>query len=117
MCHPGGTRGRAGRGAITGGQWVGIGFGLREVLSTFVSGTVLLFERSLKPRDIVEVEGEMDTVDKVRFNVVELVFSDLELTFNHSLGQQTGARTAVDQVSNPRTSSGIPSGPVTQPTR
>ncbi len=51
--------------AITGGLSVGIGFGLREVLSNFISGTVLLFERTLRPGDIVEVDGEMGTVEKL----------------------------------------------------
>jgi small-conductance mechanosensitive channel len=51
--------------AITGGLSVGIGFGLREVLSNFISGTFILFERSLRPGDIVEVEGEMGTVEKL----------------------------------------------------
>lgn len=51
--------------AITGGLSVGIGFGLREVLSNFISGTFLLFERTLRPGDIVEVEGEMGTVEKL----------------------------------------------------
>jgi len=51
--------------AITGGLSVGVGFGLREVLSNFISGTFILFERSLRPGDIVEVDGEMGTVEKL----------------------------------------------------
>ncbi len=51
--------------AITGGLSVGIGFGLREVLANFISGTFILFERSLRPGDIVEVDGQMGTVEKL----------------------------------------------------
>lgn len=51
--------------AITGGLSVGVGFGLREVLGNFISGTFLLFERSLRPGDIVEIDGEMGTVEKL----------------------------------------------------
>jgi potassium efflux system protein len=51
--------------AITGGLSVGIGFGLREVLANFISGTFMLFERSLRPGDIVEVEEQMGTVEKL----------------------------------------------------
>lgn len=51
--------------AITGGLSVGIGFGLREVLGNFISGTFLLFERSLRPGDIIEIEGEMGTVERL----------------------------------------------------
>jgi small-conductance mechanosensitive channel len=51
--------------AITGGLSVGIGFGLREVLANFISGTFMLFERSLRPGDIVEVEEQMGIVEKL----------------------------------------------------
>ncbi|MCG8363250.1 MAG: mechanosensitive ion channel, partial [Pseudanabaenales cyanobacterium] len=48
--------------AITGGLSVGVGFGLREVISNFVSGIWLLFEGALKPGDIVNVGGEVGEV-------------------------------------------------------
>ena len=51
--------------AITGGLSVGIGFGLREVLGNFISGTFMLFERSLRPGDIIEMSGEIGTVEKL----------------------------------------------------
>lgn len=51
--------------AITGGLSVGIGFGLREVLANFISGTFMLFERTLRPGDIVEVDDQMGTVEKL----------------------------------------------------
>ena len=51
--------------AMTGGLSVGVGFGLREVLGNFISGTFMLFERSLRPGDIVEVDEQMGTVEKL----------------------------------------------------
>jgi potassium efflux system protein len=51
--------------AITGGLSVGIGFGLRDLLANFISGTFMLFERSLRPGDIVEVDEQMGTVEKL----------------------------------------------------
>ena len=51
--------------AITGGLSVGIGFGLKEVISNFVSGIWLLFEGALKPGDIVNVGGEVGEVQSL----------------------------------------------------
>jgi len=48
--------------AITGGLSVGIGFGLKEVFSNFISGIILLFEGSLKPGDLIDVEGKLGVV-------------------------------------------------------
>ncbi|MEM1369657.1 MAG: mechanosensitive ion channel domain-containing protein, partial [Cyanobacteria bacterium P01_H01_bin.15] len=51
--------------AISGGLSVGIGFGLKEIIGNFISGIGLLFEGSLRPGDLVEVEGEPTTVERV----------------------------------------------------
>ena len=51
--------------AVTGGLSVGLGFGLREILGNFISGIGLLFEGSLRPGDVVEVDGEAATVKRV----------------------------------------------------
>ena len=52
--------------AITGGLSVGIGFGLREILSNFISGIFLLIERSLQPGDVIEVDDEISVVENVQ---------------------------------------------------
>lgn len=51
--------------AITGGLSVGIGFGMQQVISNFISGMLLLFEGTLKPGDVVSVEGEISEVQHV----------------------------------------------------
>ncbi len=48
--------------AITGGLSVGVGFGLKEVISNFISGIWLLFEGALKPGDVINVGGEIGEV-------------------------------------------------------
>ena len=51
--------------AITGGLSVGIGFGLREILSNFIAGILLMFERSLHTGDVIEVDDEISRVEAV----------------------------------------------------
>jgi len=50
---------------IAGGLSVGIGIGLQDIVSNFVSGLVLLFEQSLRPGDVVELEGQISEVEKI----------------------------------------------------
>ena len=67
--------------AITGGLSVGIGFGLKEVISNFVSGIWLLFEGSLKIGDIILFEGEWSEVTGlgIRATKVKVIKNNFEL--------------------------------------
>jgi len=47
---------------IGGGLSVGIGFALKEVLSNFISGIILMFEQALRPGDIIKVDDELGIV-------------------------------------------------------
>jgi small-conductance mechanosensitive channel len=58
---------------IAGGLSVGIGFGLQSIINNFVSGLILLFGRSIKPGDVVQL-GDMWAQVKqinIRTTVVE----------------------------------------------
>ncbi|MFQ6537664.1 MULTISPECIES: mechanosensitive ion channel family protein [Aphanothece] len=44
--------------AVAGGLSVGLGFGIKEVFSNFISGLWLLFEGSVRPGDVLFVEGD-----------------------------------------------------------
>ncbi|MEB3351786.1 MAG: mechanosensitive ion channel domain-containing protein [Cyanobacteriota bacterium] len=44
--------------AVAGGLSVGLGFGIKEVFSNFVSGLWLLFEGSVRPGEVLFVEGD-----------------------------------------------------------
>lgn len=50
---------------ISGALLVGIGFGLQELIANFVSGIVLVFERIVRPGDVIEVDGTRGAVTKV----------------------------------------------------
>lgn len=65
---------------IGGALSFGIGFGLREVISNFTSGIILLFENSLRPGDIVNINGVLGTVDKLSFRATTVrTFDNVEM--------------------------------------
>ncbi|MFM7383194.1 MAG: mechanosensitive ion channel family protein [Microcystaceae cyanobacterium] len=66
--------------AITGGLSVGIGFGLKEVFSNFISGIWLLIEGALKPGDYISIGGDMSEVKKlgIRATIVQVLRDNTE---------------------------------------
>ena len=50
---------------IGGGLSIGIGFGLQQIVSNFLSGILLLFEQSLRPGDVIDIDGQLGTVQKL----------------------------------------------------
>ncbi|HEU5195976.1 MAG TPA: mechanosensitive ion channel domain-containing protein [Methylomirabilota bacterium] len=54
------------RAAVFGGAFgVGLGFGLQNVVSNFISGLIVLFERPIRVGDVVEVGGVAGTVGHI----------------------------------------------------
>jgi small-conductance mechanosensitive channel len=51
---------------VAGGLAVGIGFGMQKLVANFVSGLLLLFEQSIRPGDVVEVDGQIGVVEQLR---------------------------------------------------
>lgn len=60
---------------IGGGLSIGIGIGLQRVVANFISGIILLFEQSLRPGDVIDLEGQLGTVEKlnIRSTVVRTI--------------------------------------------
>ena len=49
---------------FSGAIGVGVGFGLQKVVSNLVSGVILLMDRSIKPGDVIEIDGTYGSVDR-----------------------------------------------------
>ncbi|WP_445175880.1 mechanosensitive ion channel domain-containing protein, partial [Microcoleus sp.] len=50
---------------VAGGLGVGLGFGIQDLTTNFVSGLTLLLDRPVKVGDFVELEGLMGIVKKI----------------------------------------------------
>ena len=61
---------------FSGAVGVGVGFGLRNVISNLVSGIILLLDKSIKPGDIIEVAGVYGWITSLRARYVSLVTRD-----------------------------------------
>jgi small-conductance mechanosensitive channel len=47
---------------FSGAVGVGVGFGLQKVVSNLISGVILLMDRSIKPGDVIEIDGTYGSV-------------------------------------------------------
>ena len=58
--------------AVAGGLSVGIGFGIKEIISNFISSIWLLFEGSVRPGEILMINGDPCTVRKLGLRATQL---------------------------------------------
>jgi len=63
--------------AVFGGALgVGLGFGLQKVVSNFISGIILLLDKSIKPGDVIEVGDVYGWISKLQSRYVSIVVRD-----------------------------------------
>ncbi len=61
---------------FSGAVGVGLGFGLQKVVSNFISGIILLLDRSIKPGDVLAVEDTYGWVNKLSARHVSVITRD-----------------------------------------
>jgi len=63
--------------AVFGGALgVGIGFGLQKVVGNFISGIILLMDRSIKPGDVIETAGTYGTINRLAARYTSVITRD-----------------------------------------
>ncbi len=63
--------------AVFGGALgVGIGFGLQKVVGNFISGIILLVDRSIKPGDVIETGGTYGTINRLAARYTSVITRD-----------------------------------------
>ena len=86
---------------IAGGLSVGIGIGMQEFVANFISGLVLLFEQTLRPGDVIEVDNRISRVQKISLRattVRTLTNQELVIPNSNFTSQQVTNLTKSDRI-------------------
>lgn len=66
-------------GALTvfsGALGLGLGFGLQKVISNLISGIIILMDKSIKPGDVIEIDGTYGWINTLRTRYVSVITRD-----------------------------------------
>jgi small-conductance mechanosensitive channel len=66
---------------LAGAVGVGVGFGLQNIVSNFISGLIVMFERPVKIGDRVELSGVQGNVIRIGARATQIVTSDGSVVF------------------------------------
>ena len=55
---------------------LGVGFGLQKVVSNFISGILLLVDNSIKPGDVIEIDGTYGWINNMRARYASVITRD-----------------------------------------
>ena len=61
---------------FSGAVGLGVGFGLRKVVSNLVSGVIILMDNSIRPGDVIEIEGVYGWIESLHARFVSVVTRD-----------------------------------------
>ncbi|ADL12915.1 mechanosensitive ion channel family protein [Acetohalobium arabaticum] len=58
---------------LSGAIGVGIGFGLQKIVSNFISGIIILIDKSVKPGDVIEIDNTYGLISSLNSRFVSIV--------------------------------------------
>jgi small-conductance mechanosensitive channel len=58
---------------LSGGIGVGIGFGLQKIVSNFISGIIILIDKSVKPGDVIEIDNTYGLISSLNSRFVSII--------------------------------------------
>lgn len=61
---------------FSGALGLGIGFGLQKVISNLISGVIILLDKSIKPGDVIEINGTYGWINTLRTRYVSVLTRD-----------------------------------------
>ena len=61
---------------LSGAVGLGVGFGLQKVVSNFISGILLLVDNSIKPGDVIEIDGTYGWINNLRARYASVITRD-----------------------------------------
>lgn len=61
---------------FSGALGLGLGFGLQKVISNLVSGVIILLDKSIKPGDVIEIDGTFGWINSIRTRYISVITRD-----------------------------------------
>ncbi|MGJ8676682.1 MAG: mechanosensitive ion channel family protein [Akkermansiaceae bacterium] len=61
---------------FSGALGLGVGFGLQKVISNLFSGVIILLDKSIKPGDVIEIEGTFGWINSLRTRYISVITRD-----------------------------------------
>lgn len=61
---------------FSGALGLGLGFGLQKVISNLVAGIIMLLDKSIKPGDVIEIEGTFGWINSLRSRYISVITRD-----------------------------------------
>ena len=61
---------------FSGAFGLGLGFGLQKVISNLVAGVIMLLDKSIKPGDVIEIEGTFGWINSLRSRYISVITRD-----------------------------------------